>query len=161
VSAKPPSTERLTTHLEYLKLAFMGEHFEPLTTEAASGHWTHVDYLAGLAEGEALLRQQRSIQRRIRLARFPVIKTLEQFQWSWPKKINRAQVENLFRLQFIEAKANVIVLGGVGLGKTHLLYRGLRRNPHPLSSRVIAHRIGWDIGRLRYIPRRIPASRWR
>jgi len=120
VSTKPPSTERLTTHLEYLKLAFMREHFEPLATEAATEHWTHVDYLAGLIEGEALLRQQRSIQRRIRLARFPVIKTLEQFQWSWPKKINRAQVENLFRLRFIEDKTNVIFLGGVGLGKSHL-----------------------------------------
>ena len=49
-----------------------------------------------------------------------MIKTLEQFDWNWPKKINRLQVQNLFRLQFIEDKANVIFLGGVGLGKTHL-----------------------------------------
>jgi DNA replication protein DnaC len=117
---KTPTTQRLLEHLDYLKLAFIREHHETLATEAANGHWTHVDYLAGLAEGEALWRQQRSIQRRIRLARFPVIKTLEPFQWSWPKKINRAQIQNLFRLQFIEQKANVIFLGGVGLGKTHL-----------------------------------------
>jgi DNA replication protein DnaC len=58
--------------------------------------------------------------RRIRLARFPVTKTLESFQWTWPRKINRLQVQNLFRLRFIEEKANVIFLGGVGLGKTHL-----------------------------------------
>jgi DNA replication protein DnaC len=50
----------------------------------------------------------------------PVIKTLESFQWTWPRKINRLQVQNLFRLKFVEDKANVIVLGGVGLGKTHL-----------------------------------------
>jgi DNA replication protein DnaC len=49
-----------------------------------------------------------------------VIKTLEQFKWTWPKKINRLQIQNIFRLQFIENKANVILLGGVGLGKTHL-----------------------------------------
>jgi len=42
------------------------------------------------------------------------------FQWSWPKKINRMAVQNLFRLKFLEDKANVILLGGVGLGKTHL-----------------------------------------
>jgi len=66
------------------------------------------------------LRQDRSIQRRIRLARFPVVKTLDQFNWSWPKKINRLQVQNLFRLQFVADKSNVILLGGVGLGKTHL-----------------------------------------
>ena len=120
MSAHAPNTAHLDTHLDYLKLTFVREHYEPLAAEAATAHWTAVDYLAALAEGEALLRQQRSIQRRIRLARFPVIKTLEQFQWTWPKRINRAQVQNLFRLAFIEAKANVILLGGVGLGKTHL-----------------------------------------
>jgi len=93
---------------------------KPPAREAAADHWGHVDYLAGLIEGEALERQQRSIQRRIHQARFPVIKTLEPFQWTWPRKINRLQVQNLFRLKFIEDNANVIFLGGVGLGKTHL-----------------------------------------
>jgi DNA replication protein DnaC len=65
-------------------------------------------------------RLDRSIQRKIRLARFPVVKTLEQFQWNWPKKINRMAIQNLFRLKFLEDKANVVLLGGVGLGKTHL-----------------------------------------
>lgn len=45
---------------------------------------------------------------------------MDQFRWTWPKKINRLQVQNLFRLNFIKDKANVIFLGGVGLGKTHL-----------------------------------------
>ncbi len=66
------------------------------------------------------MRRDRSIERRIRLARFPVIKTLDQFNWSWAKKINRLQVQNLFRLKFIKDKSNIIFLGGVGLGKTHL-----------------------------------------
>ena len=50
----------------------------------------------------------------------PVIKTLDQFDWNWPKKINRTQVQNLFRLAFLKEKANVIFMGGVGLGKSHL-----------------------------------------
>jgi len=50
----------------------------------------------------------------------PVVKTLDQFSWSWPKKINRMAVQNLFRLQFMEEHANVIILGTVGLGKTHI-----------------------------------------
>lgn len=66
------------------------------------------------------LRRDRSTQRRIRMARFPVIKTLDQFDWTWPKKINRLQVQNIFRMQLIKDKSNVIFLGGVGLGKTHL-----------------------------------------
>ncbi len=119
-AAKPTTSDTLQVQLTYLKLPFVREHFEPLAKEAAQAHWGHVDYLAGLIEGEALDRQQRAIVRRIRLARFPVIKTLESFQWNWPRKINRLQVQNLFRLQFIEDKANVILLGGVGLGKTHL-----------------------------------------
>ncbi len=117
---RPPASDKLPEHLDSLKLAFIREHYEPLAKEAAESQWTHVQYLATLIEGEALQRQQRSIQRRIRQARFPVIKTLQPFQWTWPRKINRLQVQNLFRLKFIEDKANVIFLGGVGLGKTHL-----------------------------------------
>jgi DNA replication protein DnaC len=79
-----------------------------------------VDYLAQLADGETALRENRSIERRIRDARFPVLKTLEEFQWSWPRKINRPQIQNLFRLAFIAAHTNVVLIGNVGLGKTHL-----------------------------------------
>ena len=45
---------------------------------------------------------------------------MEQFQWTWPKKINRSQVQHLFKLGFMEHHTNVIFCGGVGLGKTHL-----------------------------------------
>jgi DNA replication protein DnaC len=58
----------------------------PLAKQAAKDGWSHEDYLEKLADGEAALRKDRSIQRRIRLARFPVIKTLDQFNWTWPKK---------------------------------------------------------------------------
>ncbi len=114
------TSNRLPDQLPYLKLVFVREHYEPLAKEAAQASLGHVDYLARLVEGETLERQQRSTQRRIRAARFPVIKTLDSFQWTWPRKINQLQVRNLFRLKFIEDKANVIFLGGVGLGKTHL-----------------------------------------
>ena len=73
-----------------------------------------------LIYAKAQLRHDRSVERRLRLARFPVRKSLEQFDWTWPRKINRLQVQNLFRLQFIEQCSNVIIVGGVGLGKTHL-----------------------------------------
>jgi DNA replication protein DnaC len=119
-TSKPPTAEPLDAPLASLKLPFIREHYAPLAKEAAETHCNYVEYLARLIAGEALLHQERSVQRRIRQARFPVIKTLEQFQWSWPRKVNRLQVQELFRLKFIEDKANVIFLGGVGLGKTHL-----------------------------------------
>ena len=120
ITSKSHNDERLRAELCYLKLTSIQQNYISLADEAAGNQWSHIDYLDRLIEAEADLRRDRSIQRRIRLARFPVIKTLEQFQWSWPKKINRLEVQNLFRLHFIEEKANVIFLGNVGVGKTHL-----------------------------------------
>jgi DNA replication protein DnaC len=116
----PKANEDLRQHLEYLNLPFIQEHFELLATQAAQSQWAHVDYLSRLIEGEAAQRQDRARERRIQQARFPVVKTLDSFDFTWPGKLNRAQVQNLFRLKFVEDKANVILVGGVGLGKSHL-----------------------------------------
>ena len=107
----------LAPHLTYLKLAFIAEQYAVLATQAAHQEWSHVDYLARLLEGEVHLRKDRATKNRIHLARFPIIKTLDQFRWDWPTQINRLPVQNHFRLEFIKAKANLILLGGVGLGK--------------------------------------------
>lgn len=117
-SKEQPDT--LQQKIAYLKLSFIADHYESLATQAAQKHLSHVDYLSTLIDGEDALRKDRSIKRRIQMARFAVIKTLDQFRWTWPKKINRLQVQNLFRLQFVNSRSNVIFLGGVGLGKTHL-----------------------------------------
>ena len=110
----------LDDHLKYLKLPYIAGKYAEITTSASNKEWSHIKYLATLIEGEVELRQDRATQRRIQKARFPVIKTLDQFVWTWPKKINRLQVQNLFKLDFIKKKVNVIFLGGVGIGKTHL-----------------------------------------
>jgi DNA replication protein DnaC len=112
---------RLAEQLTTLKLVSVQEHYAGLATEAAQKQWPHVDYLARLIDGEAQRRQELSIQRRIAAARFPCVKTLDQFDWNWPKKINRPQIQNLFRLAFLPDKTNVILMGGVGLGKSHLM----------------------------------------
>jgi len=112
--------DQLMTYLLYLKLSYFREYHQSLAKEAVEKNWSQLDFLSRLAEGETLRRKDHATQRRIQAARFPVIKTLEQFNWTWPKKINRPQVQNLFRLSFPKEKANVIFMGGVGLGKTHL-----------------------------------------
>lgn len=114
------TTDALRSQLVSLKLSHLLERFEPLAQQAGAEQWSHVDYLAQLIEGEAHAREDRSIQRRVGLARFPVVKTLDLFEWSWPTKINRPQIQNLFRLRFIEDKGNVIFIANVGLGKSHL-----------------------------------------
>jgi DNA replication protein DnaC len=98
----------------------MQGHYQALATKAAQEQLSHLEYLAQLIEGEATVRENRAIERRIRNARFPVIKTLEDFRWNWPKKINRPQIQNLFRLAFVSSKTNVVFNGNVGLGKTHI-----------------------------------------
>jgi len=115
-----PTTPDLTQNLIYLKRPWIRENDNALATEAAQKNWAHVEFLARLLEGETHLRMDRATERRLKAAHFPVIKTLEQFDWSWPKTINRPQIQNLFRLQFLEQQANVVFLGGVGLGKSHL-----------------------------------------
>ena len=110
----------LDSHLDTLRLPFLKEHCHPLAAAAAKKSLTHLDYLTQLIEGEAALRADRAVVRRIQAARFPVVKTLDAFLWDWPKKINRLQIQDLFRLQFVHDHANVIFLGLVGLGKSHL-----------------------------------------
>lgn len=114
------NNDQLMTDLLSLKLSYFREYHQSMAKEAAEKNWTELEFLSRLVEGEALRRKDHATQRRIQAARFPVIKTLEQFNWAWPKKINRPQVQNLFRLSFPKEKANVIFMGGVGLGKTHL-----------------------------------------
>ena len=122
---QPPPTHTVTPddvghHLRDLELTFIAEHYSALAQQAAHKQWSHVAYLGQLVEGEALLRRDRATQNRIRLARFPVLKTLDQFRWDWPTQLNRAQVQHHFTLSFLSDHTNLIYLGGVGLGKTPL-----------------------------------------
>ena len=107
--------------LDELKLSFFREHYADVVQRAAQHQWDHLAVLEHLVDGEANRRRDRSVERRIRLARFPVKKTLESFDWTWPKNINQLQVQNLFRLRFVQEAANVVFVGGVGLGKSHLV----------------------------------------
>jgi len=115
-----PESDSLNKLLLRLQLPFIRAHYHELAQTAAEQRWGHLEYLQRLIEAEVARREDKSLAHRIRRARFPLTKTLDQFQWNWPKKINRPQIQNLFRLNFVEQKSNAIFLGGVGLGKTHL-----------------------------------------
>ena len=131
----------LDSQLDTLRLPFIKEHCQAQAANAAKNSLSHLDYLARLIAGEAALRADRAVARRIQTARFPVIKTLDTFRWDWPKKINRLQIQDLFRLQFIQDHANVILLGTVGLGKTHLAtalgYAACQQGLHVLFANAI------------------------
>lgn len=111
----------IESEMDYLKLSWMRDNYQTLAAEAAKKQVSHIDFLSTMIEGEANARKERAAQRRIQQARFPVIKTLEEFQWDHPKKINRDQIRHMFTLDFVEQRANAIFLGGPGLGKSHLM----------------------------------------
>jgi len=115
-----PDTARLHAQLAAMHMPYIDAHFESMGCQAALDQSPHVDYLARLIDGESCRRDERGIARRVAAARFPVLKTLEQFDWSWPTSVNQLQIRHLFRLAFLEPKGNVIFIGTVGLGKSHL-----------------------------------------
>jgi DNA replication protein DnaC len=92
----------------------------PAAEAAARDGRSHLQFLEQLLAGKVALRQDRSVQRRIQDARFPVIKTLAGWDWTWPAKLNRMQVEHLFELEFLATHANVVFVGPTGIGKSHL-----------------------------------------
>ena len=116
----PNDLTRLDAQLHRLQLHHIQGHYQVFASQAAEQQRSHLDYLAQLVEGEASMRDNRSIERRIKNARFPVLKSLDDFQWNWPKKINRPQILNLFRLAFVATQTNIVLIGNVGVGKTHL-----------------------------------------
>jgi DNA replication protein DnaC len=113
--------DALRSHLCALNLPFMLENYQAVAQTAADKHWSHIEYFTEMLRGEAAARDDRRVQRYIKLARFPVLKTLDQFDWNWPTKINRLLVQNLFHLDFVAKHANVVFISGTGLGKSHLM----------------------------------------
>jgi DNA replication protein DnaC len=110
----------LMQQLPRLQLHWILQHYPALAQQAAREAWTPVHFLEQLIGGEVARRDEALVRRRVKAARLPSSKTLDGFDWSWPKKINRAQVQQLFRLDFLPQHGNVVLLGGVGVGKTHL-----------------------------------------
>jgi len=113
-------TDPLIACMQKLKLAWMLENHETELADAARLNRSHHDLLLRLLAGELDAAQARSIQRRLSLARLPASRTLDTFDWNWPTEINRDQIQHLFTLAFLRARQNVVFIGGVGLGKTHL-----------------------------------------
>jgi len=113
-------TDPLIKCMTELKLSWMLANHEAELAEAARKNRSHHDMLLRLLSGERDATQARSIERRISRAKLPARRTLDTFDWAWPKVINREQIQQLFTLSFLREQKNVVFIGTVGLGKTHL-----------------------------------------
>jgi DNA replication protein DnaC len=112
--------QQIQQWLAGLKLSWMREHYERLLEEAIKKKTGPLEYFGELLRGEHQTRRQRGIERRIKAARFPVEKSLETFNWQWPEQLERQQVEHHAALGFVKKAANLVFVGPVGVGKTHL-----------------------------------------
>ncbi len=112
--------EQLEALLRELGLGFFAENHREAIRAAVENHIPHAELLASLARGEREARFGRCVQRRLQQARLPFLRTMRDFDWTHPRSVNRAQVEQLMRLEFIKDKGNVLILGPVGVGKTHV-----------------------------------------
>jgi len=112
--------EQIKNDCGYLKLDRAGEVFATLADDAKAHHWTHVEFLARLLDEEAVHTRNRRLAARLRYARFPFRKTIEDFDFEFQPSIDRKLVEDLATLRFITENRPILLLGQPGCGKTHL-----------------------------------------
>jgi len=111
---------QIRNYLKRLRLPVVAQNYARLAEEAAANNQTFQDYLFALLEGEVLQREEHAQKLRLYRARFPVIKTLDSFEFSAISSVNKPMVLELSRGSFIDRRENVIFIGSYGTGKTHL-----------------------------------------
>jgi DNA replication protein DnaC len=106
--------------LEKLKLDHLEHQLDGVCEQAAQRQLDYKAFLAQALQTEWQGRFQRNVESRLKLARFPWIKTLEQFEFDFQPSLDRKLVRELAGMSFVERAHNVILLGPPGVGKTHL-----------------------------------------
>lgn len=114
----PTAPATLSSQLRRLGLTCSADDLNDLLARAAKARWTPIALLEALATRELEDRARRSLERRFKRARLGRFKPIADFEWSWPKTIDRALVEQILTLDFLERPENLVLVGAQGLGKT-------------------------------------------
>ena len=113
-----PSPSELAAQLKKLGFRVLPNQLEDFLGRAKKGRWSTRAALAEMARLEEIERSRRSLERRLGNARIGRFKPLVDFDWDWPKKIDRPLIERALTLDFVPEGRNLILLGANGLGKT-------------------------------------------
>ena len=110
----------LEHHLKALRLPTFLREYDKVSRQCAAEGVDHPDFLLRLSELELIDRHHRMVDRRIKAARFPTVKSLDSFDFLATPSLNKALVNELARSEYIDRKDNVIAVGNSGTGKTHV-----------------------------------------
>ena len=112
--------EQIKADLGYLNLTAAQASFATLAEQARLEDWTHIDFLARLVAEQATADRDRRLAARLRYARFPFRRSIEEFDYDFQPGVDRKLVEDLATLRFIDENRPILFLGQPGCGKTHL-----------------------------------------
>lgn len=118
--SKDPSALLLEHHLKALKLPTFLRDYQNLAGVCIQERSSYPQYLFRLSERELIDRERRATERRIKEAQFPVLKTIETFDFTVQPSINQTLIRELLRGEYITKKENILLVGNSGTGKTHL-----------------------------------------
>ena len=110
----------LKSYLKRLRLPTVAAGYQKIAEESLAGKKDYADYLLALMEQEVVNREANALRNKISLARFPVIKGLDTFDFSAVKDLNQQTILQLANCDYLDRKENIILIGPAGVGKTHL-----------------------------------------
>lgn len=131
--------ERIASLCDRLMLPFIGEHHLSIIDEAAKDEVSLLEFTERLLDAEVRGRDARSAKTLLKLAGFPTVKTIEDYDFNFSLGVNKQQIMELATLSFVQAHKNVIFLGSSGTGKTHLsIALGVLATQHRMKARFIS-----------------------
>lgn len=139
MTERDTSTVLLEHYLKKLKLPTMLREYAQVAAICHKDRSGYATFLLRLVERELLDRDKRAAERRIKDANFPVIKTIDTYDFAAQPSINEQLVRELMRGEYIDKRENVLLIGNPGTGKTHLACAQGRKVPFHTATDLVTH----------------------